>query len=75
MIQAHTLVTLLIGTENDRPLFEMSTRLKSWSKQVLERITGYPSNIWRPLNCFGLPNWKAHLDELLTEYTNLIQIA
>lgn len=70
------MVTLLIGTENDRPLFGDVYSAKEL-KQALERIAATPSEYLTAFELLWTPQSETEsltYDELLTEYTKLMQI-
>lgn len=74
---SYIVVTLLIGTENDRPLFGDVYSAKEL-KQALERIAATPAEYLTVFELLWTPQSEAEsltYDELLTEYTKLMQIA
>lgn len=73
----YIVVTLLIGTENDRPLFGNVYSTQEL-KQALERIEATPPEYLTAFELLWTPQSEIESltsDELLTEYTNLMQIA
>lgn len=73
---AYIVVTLLIGTEDDKRLFG-----EVWSKeelqQSLERIAAVPSNYLLKFELLWSPQTETDsltYDELLSEYTTIVQI-
>lgn len=73
----YIVVTLLIGTENDRPLFGDVYSAKEL-KQALERIAATPPEYLTVFELLWTPQSETEsltYDELLTEYTKLMQIA
>lgn len=74
---SYIVVTLLIGTENDRPLFGNVYSAKEL-KQALERIAATPPEYLTVFELLWTPQSETESlteDELLTEYTKLMQIA
>lgn len=74
---AYIVVTLLIGTENDRPLFGNVYSVAEL-KQALERIAATPPEYLTAFELLWTPQSEIESltsDELLTEYTNLMQLA
>jgi len=74
---SYIVVTLLIGTENDRPLFGDVYSAKEL-QQALERIAATPPEYLMVFELLWTPQSETEsltYDELLTEYTNLMQIA
>jgi uncharacterized membrane protein len=74
---SYIVVTLLIGTENDRPLFGDVYSAKEL-QQALERIAATPPEYLTVFELLWTPQSETEsltYDELLTEYTNLMQIA
>jgi uncharacterized membrane protein len=72
----YIVVTLLIGTENDRPLFGDVYSAKEL-KQALERIAATPPEYLTVFELLWTPQSETEsltYDELLTEYTKLMQI-
>lgn len=74
---SYIVVTLLIGTENDRPMFgnvyssqELKQALESIGSIAPEYLTVFEL-LWTPQS----ETESLTYDELLTEYTNLMQIA
>lgn len=73
---SYIVVTLLIGTENDRPLFGNVYSTQEL-KQALERIAATPPEYLTAFELLWTPQSEIESltsDELLTEYTNLMQI-
>jgi uncharacterized membrane protein len=73
---AYIVVTFLVGTAHDKPLFDKITAIADL-KSALENLAGLPSDylmtfelIWSPQD----PSDSLTDDELLTEYSDLIQI-
>ena len=73
---AYIVVTLLVGTEHDKPLFGEVKNIQDLQK-ALEAIASMPSShllvfelLWSP----QADSDSLTYDELLTEYTNMIQI-
>ncbi len=73
---AYIVVTFLVGTAHDKPLFE-KIATEAELKTALEKLAGLPSDylmtlelIWSPQD----PNDSLTDDELLTEYSDLLQI-
>lgn len=74
---SYIVVTLLIGTENDRPLFGDVYSAKEL-QQALARIAATPPEYLTVFELLWTPQSATESltgDELLTEYTNLMQIA
>jgi uncharacterized membrane protein len=74
---SYIVVTLLIGTENDRPLFGDLYSAEAL-KQALERIAATPPEYLTVFELLWTPQSETESltgDELLTEYTRLMQIA
>jgi uncharacterized membrane protein len=74
---SYIVVTLLIGTENDRPLFG-DVYSSNDLKQALERIAATPPEYLSTFELLWTPQSETEsltYDELLTEYMNLMQIA
>ncbi len=74
---SYIVVTLLVGTENDRPLFG-NVYSTHELKQALERIAATPPEYLTAFELLWTPQSQTQSltsDELLTEYTNLMQIA
>ena len=74
---SYIVVTLLVGTENDRPLFG-NVYSTDELKQALERIAATPPEYLTVFELMWTPQSQTESltsDELLTEYTNLMQIA
>ena len=70
------MVTLLIGTENDRPLFGDVYSAKEL-KQALEQIAATPPEYLTVFELLWTPQSETEsltYDELLTEYTKLMQV-
>jgi uncharacterized membrane protein len=73
---AYIVVTFLVGTAHDKPLFDKITAIADL-KNALETLAGLPSDylmtfelIWSPQD----PSDSLTDDELLTEYSDLLQI-
>jgi uncharacterized membrane protein len=73
---AYIVVTLLVGTAHDKPLFDKITAIADL-KSALENLAGLPSDylmtfelIWSPQD----PSDSLTDDELLTEYSDLVQL-
>ncbi len=74
---SYIVVTLLIGTENDRPLFGDVYSARQL-QQALERIAATPPEYLTAFELLWTPQSATESltgDELLTEYPNLMQIA
>ena len=74
---SYIVVTLLVGTENDRPLFGDVYSAKEL-KQALEKIAATPPEYLTVFELLWTPQSEIEsltYDELLTEYTKLMQIA
>ncbi len=75
-VGSYIVVTLLIGTENDRPLFGDVYSTVAL-KQALERIAATPPEYLTVFELLWTPQSETEsltYDELLTEYTKLMQI-
>lgn len=73
---SYIVVTLLIGTENDRPLFGDVYSAKEL-KQALEQIAATPPEYLTVFELLWTPQSETEsltYDELLTEYTKLMQV-
>ena len=73
----YIVVTLLVGTENDRPLFGDVYSVKEL-KQALERIAATPPEYLTVFELLWTPQSETEsltYDELLTGYTKLMQLA
>jgi uncharacterized membrane protein len=73
---AYIVITLLIGTEHDQPLFA-EVKSRESLQLALEKIAAIPSShlvvfelLWSP----QAEGDSVSYDELLTEYTNMVQI-
>jgi len=73
---AYVVVTLLMGTEHDKPLFK-DIRSTEALQQALEQVAAIPANyllifelLWSPQTA----NDSLTYDELLTEYSDMVQI-
>lgn len=73
---AYIVVTFLVGTAHDKPLFDKITAIADL-KSALENLAGLPSDylmtfelIWSPQD----PSDSLTDDELLTEYSDLVQL-
>lgn len=74
---SYIVVTLLIGTEDDRPLFA-NVYSSQDLKAALERIAATPPEYLTVFELLWTPQSETEsltYDELLTEYANLMQIA
>ena len=74
---SYIVVTLLIGTENDRPLFGNVYSVKEL-KQALQRIAATPPEYLTVFELLWTPQSETEsltYDELLSEYTKLMQVA
>jgi uncharacterized membrane protein len=74
---AYIVVTLLVGTEDDKPLFE-EVRTIETLKKALERVASVPPNYLMAFEVLWSPQVEEDsltYDELLTEYTEMVQIA
>lgn len=74
---AYIVVTLLVGTANDKPLFE-EVRSADALKAALQKVASVPPEylfsfelLWSP----QVAKDSLTYDELLTEYTDMVQIA
>jgi len=75
-IAAYIVVTLLVGTENDQPLFEKIHSTEEL-KEALERIAATSTEYLLTFELLWSPEHESDsltYDELLTEYTDMIQI-
>lgn len=73
---AYIVVTLLVGTANDKPLFK-DVRSIETLKEALEKVASVPSDYLMTFELLWSPQVEADsltYDELLTEYTDMIQI-
>jgi uncharacterized membrane protein len=73
---SYIVVTLLIGTESDRPLFG-NIYSTSELKQVLERVAATPPEYLSKFELLWTPQVETEsltYDEMLTEYTNMMQL-
>lgn len=73
----YIVVTLLIGTENDRPLFGDVYSIQDL-KQALEKIAATPPEYLSIFELLWTPQSDTEsltYDEMLSEYTNMMQIA
>jgi uncharacterized membrane protein len=74
---AYIVVTLLVGTANDKPLFKDVRSIKEL-KDALEKVASVPANYLMKFELLWSPQVEADsltYDELLTEYTDMVQIA
>ncbi len=73
----YIVVTLLVGTADDKPLFKEVRTVESL-KNALEKVASVRSDYVRKVELLWSPQEEGNsltYDELLTEYTNMIQIA
>jgi len=73
---AYIVVTLLIGTENDKPLFG-DIKSREALEAALQKLAGVNSSNLLTFELMWSPQTEADsltYDELLTEYSNMIQI-
>ncbi len=73
---AYIVVTLLLGTANDKPLFE-SVQTTEALKNTLEAIAAFPSDYLFVVELLWSPQEESDsltYDELLTEYTEMRQV-
>lgn len=73
----YIVVTLLIGTENDRPLFGNVFSTQDL-KQALERIAAVPSEYLTAFELLWTPQSDTEsltYDEMLSEYAKMMQVA
>ncbi len=74
---SYIVVTLLVGTENDRPMFGDVYSSKDL-KEALEKIAATPPDYLTVFELLWTPQSETEsltYDEMLTEYPNLMQIA
>jgi uncharacterized membrane protein len=74
---AYIVVTLLLGTADDKPLFK-EVRSPEALKEALERVASVPPEYLMKFELLWSPQVKEDsltYDELLTEYTDMVQIA
>lgn len=74
---AYIVVTLLVGTTDDKPLFE-EVRSQETLKKALERVASVPPDYLMAFEVLWSPQVEEDsltYDELLTEYTEMVQIA
>lgn len=74
---AYIVVTLLVGTAGDKPLFK-DVRSAPALKDALERVAAVPADYLMKVEVLWSPQVEADsltYDELLTEYTDMVQIA
>lgn len=74
---AYIVVTLLVGTADDKPLFE-EVRTIETLKKALERVASVPPDYLMAFEVLWSPQVEEDsltYDELLTEYTEMVQIA
>jgi uncharacterized membrane protein len=73
---AYIVVTLLVGTADDKPLFQ-EVRSIEILKKALERVASVPPNYLMAFEVLWSPQLEEDsltYDELLTEYTDMVQI-
>jgi uncharacterized membrane protein len=74
---AYIVVTLLVGTADDKPLFQ-EVRSQETLKKALERVASVPPDYLMAFEVLWSPQVEEDsltYDELLTEYTDMVQIA
>lgn len=74
---AYIVVTLLVGTADDKPLFQ-EVRTIETLKKALERVASVPPDYLMAFEVLWSPQVEEDsltYDELLTEYTDMVQIA
>jgi uncharacterized membrane protein len=74
---AYIVVTLLVGTADDKPLFQ-EVRSQETLKKALERVASVPPDYLMAFEVLWSPQVEEDsltYDELLTEYTEMVQIA
>ncbi|MGB5961878.1 MAG: DUF1517 domain-containing protein [Coleofasciculaceae cyanobacterium] len=74
---AYIVVTLLVGTADDKPLFEEVRSIETL-KKALERVASVPPDYLMTFEVLWSPQVEEDsltYDELLTEYTDMVQIA
>lgn len=74
---AYIVVTLLVGTAGDRPLFQ-DVRSSDTLKEALQRVASVPPEYLLAFELLWSPQVEEDsltYDELLTEYTDMVQIA
>jgi uncharacterized membrane protein len=74
---AYIVVTLLVGTADDKPLFQ-EVRSAETLKKALERVASVPPDYLMAFEVLWSPQVEEDsltYDELLTEYTDMVQIA
>jgi uncharacterized membrane protein len=74
---AYIVVTLLVGTAHDQPLFK-EVRSPEALKDALEKVASVPSDYLLKFELLWSPQVEEDsltYDELLTEYTDMVQIA
>lgn len=74
---AYIVVTLIVGTANDNPLFK-DVRSADALKEALEKVASLPSDYLMKFELMWSPQVEEDsltYDELLTEYTDMVQIA
>lgn len=74
---AYIVVTLLVGTADDHPLFK-EVRSPEALKEALEKVASVPSDYLLKFELLWSPQVEEDsltYDELLTEYTDMVQIA
>ena len=73
---AYIVVTLLVGTANDKPLFKEVRSIEEL-KDSLEKVASVPAEYLMKFELLWSPQVEADsltYDELLTEYTDMVQI-
>ncbi|XGV99427.1 MAG: DUF1517 domain-containing protein [Leptolyngbya sp. BL-A-14] len=73
---SYIVVTLLVGTAHDKPLFD-KVRTQEELTQVLEQLASLPSDYLMTFELLWSPQDSSDsltYDELLTEYTDMVQI-
>ena len=74
---AYIVVTLLVGTADDKPLFQ-DVRSSDTLKEALQRVASVPPEYLLAFELLWSPQVEEDsltYDELLTEYTDMVQIA
>jgi uncharacterized membrane protein len=74
---AYIVVTLLVGAANDNPLFE-DVRSADALKEALEKVASLPADYLMKFELMWSPQVEEDsltYEELLTEYTNMVQMA
>jgi uncharacterized membrane protein len=73
---SYIVVTLLVGTANDKPLFDQ-VRTQEDLSHVLEQLASLPSDYLMTFELLWSPQESSDsltYDELLTEYTDMVQL-